>query len=147
MACVYTVETYSDWYRDSTELVKKHYSEVAVGKYDMCIDHRQFQWMQQNGHLHVVMVRDEGKLVGYHISVLRRHLHRDVEAAYTDAFYIDPQYRAGRVAYKMFKFAEDTLRVRGVGQLYSSVKTSKDIGRLLEAQGSKHVENVYLKEL
>jgi GNAT superfamily N-acetyltransferase len=145
MTCRFATETYAQWRADAAPLLHSHYEEVAVGNAPMDVDDAQFEWMCRSGMLHVVTVRDDGRLVGYHISIVRRHLHRAVLSAYTDAFYLHPEFRGGRTAYRMFQYATDTLVRRGVRQVYSGTKLNRDIGRMLEHQGFKHVENTYLK--
>lgn len=145
----YAMETWAQLRKDGEvpRLLAGHYSEVAAdGDDGGCdLDHPQFEWMCQNGMLHVVTVRCDGVLVGYHISLVRRHLHRAVLTAYTDAFYLDPNHRKGMVGYKMFTYATETLKRRGVKWIYSGTKLKKDISKMLEHQGFKHIEETFLK--
>ena len=144
MTCRYAIETYSQWKADSAPLLIRHYAEVAAANFPMDVDHEQFEWLCNKGMLNVVTVRDDGKLVGYHIALMKRHMHRNVLTAYTDAFYIEPEYRKGRIAYRMFEYATATLARKGVKQIYSGCKLNRDIGRMLVHQGFKHIENTYL---
>lgn len=147
MKYTYAQETYEQWAKESQPLLVRHYGEVAANGDDglMDVDHAQFDWMCKNGMLHVVTVRCDGELVGYHISIVKRHLHRAVLTAYTDAFYVAPEHRRGMVGYRMFTYATETLKRRGVKWIYSGTKLNKDISRLLERQGFRHVEETYLK--
>lgn len=132
---------------DALRIVEDHFVEVAPGSIPLALDHGQFEWMCQNNILHIVTARDEGKLVGYHFTICKKHLHRDCMAGYVDAFYVDPEHRTGRTAMRLFQYAEETLMRRGVKWIYSGSKNVKDVGRLMEYLGYTDIERVYLKVL
>lgn len=128
-------------------LADVHFAEVAPQGADLEIDHEQFQWMCEHGLLHVVTARNDGVLVGYHLTLVRKQLHRNVLSGYVDAFFLDPEHRKGSTGMRLMKYAEETLKRRGVKWLYTGTKHVKNIGILLEHMGHKAIETQYLKIL
>ena len=147
MTTKFQMETYGQLRKEAEALTlaEEHFDEVAPGSVPLCLNHQQFEWMDANNVLHIVTARDEGKLVGYHFTICKTHLHRNVLAGYVDAFYISPEHRNGRVGMRLMQYAEDTLKRRGVQWIYSGSKHVKDVGRLMEHLGYAPIETVYLK--
>lgn len=129
-------------------LTEAHRIEVApASQIRITPDHVQYEWLCQNGMLQVVAARDDGKLVGYHISIVKVHLHRPVLAGFVDTLYLDPGHRNGRTSMKMIMYAEDMMRRRGVKWISTGVRCVKDFGRLMEHLGYTEAERLYRKEL
>ena len=150
MKYVYAVELYKQVKEEAKNLMVRHYSELAVNGDDGLFDpdEQQYEWLCDRGMLSIVTVRTEGKLVGYHASFLKTHMHRrSLLTAYTDTFYIAPEHRKGFVGYRLFKYVADVLARRGVKWVYAGVRLSKDVGAILERQGYRKFEQTYLKVL
>lgn len=145
MTYEYALEKYYRWRADAGPLLVKHNEESGDGI--LAPDDAQFSWLDSNNMLHLVTVRFNGELVGYHASFIRRHMHHPVLTAYVDAFYLLPEHRRGMVGVKMFKFAVETLKERGVGLIYSGVRVDKNIGPILKRLGFEHTEDLYRKAI
>lgn len=147
MTVRFAIEKYSQARDDAVELMLPvaHAEEVARGLHPIMIDHKQFEWMDDNGMLQVVTARDDGKLCGYHVTMIRPHLHRNVLAGFVDTLYVSPDHR-GRTSMQMLQFAEDMLRRRGVKWMSTGVRLNKDFSRLLEHLGYTEAERLYRKE-
>jgi GNAT superfamily N-acetyltransferase len=147
MALIFAVETFEQAYHDisTLALTTAHAAEVARGIHPISIDYNQFNWMDKNGQLQVVTVRDCGVLCGYHITMIRPHMHRAVLAGFVDTLYLAPEHR-GRTSMRMIQYAEDMMRRRGVKWISTGVRTTKDFGRLMEHLGYTEAERLYRKE-
>ena len=148
MKYVYAVELYKQIKEEAAALMVQHYSELSVTGEDGLFDpdDTQYEWLCDKGMLSIVTVRADGKLVGYHASFLKTHMHRrSLLTAYTDTFFILPEHRRGMVGYKLFKYVTEVLKRRGVKWIYAGVRLSNDVGLVLERQGYKKFEQTYLK--
>lgn len=147
---MYAVELYKQCKEETSALFAAHYSEVAPDSLDGLLDpdYAQYEWLCNNGMLHIVTVRCDGILIGYHVSFVKPQIHRRTTlTAHSDIFYIKPEHRKGMVGYKLFAYVEETLRRKGVKWIYTGVKLAKDVGPLLERQGHKENERMFLKIL
>jgi hypothetical protein len=61
--------------------------------------------------------------------------------------FILKNYRKGTIAARMFKFAETTLKEKGVTKMHINVKLANDFGSLLERLGYVPIERIYEKML
>jgi len=125
-----------------------HWDEIALDKEKIKLnpDIDTFQFLEDCDHLHIITLRDDGKLVGYHASIVRSHLHyKDSLTAYVDMYFVHPDYRKGRVGIDLFKYAEKSLSARGCERVYTGTKLHKDMGVLLSRLGHKETERLYVK--
>jgi len=145
----YRVESMDECLEDMRHLWMVHWEEIALDRDKIALepDIETFRVLEDAGGLHIVVARDEAdQVVGYHVSVVRPHLHyRSSLTAYVDMYFIHPEHRRGRVGIKLFLFAEQTLRELGVQRIYTGTKLHKDVGRLLEFIGHKETERLYTK--
>lgn len=150
MGTVYQVE---DWHAVKSEMVplwNRHWREVALNHADvpLDVDHERYDSLADAGALHVLTVRRDGKLIGYHIAIVSGHLHyRSTLHGITDVYWIAPECRHGVTAVRMFQAVERELRKLGVRKLFTATKLHLDQGKLFEHLGFKPVERLYAKIL
>lgn len=148
MAITYQLETLHQFLGDMANLCELHWSEIALDKDKVPLDPdiQTFQMLEDAGQLVIVTVRDDQKLVGYHFSLVRPHLHYKTSmTAYVDMYFLHPDYRGGMAGFKMFKFVETALKERGVDRIYSGTKLHKDMGKLFERLGYNETERLFVK--
>lgn len=140
-----------DWFSCRPEmewLLPIHWQEIANDKDKIKLNPwwEAYEEMARNGQLQIVTVRTDEKIVGYHWSIIRPHLHyRDSLTAYTDIYYLHPAYRKGMNGMKLFKFAEACWRKRGVQKAYTASKFKLDMSRIFERLGWHRAEACYTK--
>ncbi len=125
----FQVEHWFDCKEEMRPLWKIHWEEVSLNqeKIKLNIWDEAFDEAAKIGQLHVVTARYEKEIVGYHISLVRPHLHyRNSLTAYTDAFYLHPDYRKGFNGINLFKFLEKSLKARGVERIIAMTKVNFD---------------------
>lgn len=144
----YNIEKLDDFLEEIKPMLFAHWEEIALNKDKIKLnpDYERYYVMEQLGLLRSVIVRDEGKVIGYYISMLAPHLHyKDCYTALNDILYLAPEYRKSDVAYKMFKFAEADLKELGVDLMFLHMKIEFPFVELCEAVGMKKVEYSYSK--
>ena len=144
----YQVEKWSDIVMELSEIFDANWEETGhyQDKLNLNPDYDKYAILDENGLLHVVTTRDGEKLVGYFISLVTTHLHyKDTLHAMNDMLYLIKDYRKGRIAINMFKYAEKDLQERGVKVLTLSMKTMQPFDSLCESLGYSNIERVYGK--
>lgn len=145
----YQEEQWPDFVEDAKPIFPIHWEEMALNKDEikLCLDFTRYEEAYAKQQIHVVTMRSDGKLVGYHVSFLLRHLHyADAGVmAYTDIYFILPEYRVGGAGAKLFMTMERTLRYRGIVKIYMSTKVHQDHSDLILALGYKMTDKVFTK--
>jgi len=142
----FNVETVPQCIEDVKTLVTEAWDEVEVYKDKMKLDpnYDLYLELEKLGVVHVVTVRDEGKLIGYYISLLMPNPHYQTHTfAINDLLFIHPDYRGGTTTYRMFKYAFKKLKEKGVSVITLNMKVKFPFKRLCKALGMEHHENVY----
>jgi hypothetical protein len=153
MSLLYQVEAWSDCWPEMAPLWPAHWREVATDQatIPLDVDHASYAAFEAAGALHVVTVRDPqrgGQLVGYHLTIVRPHLHyRTTLMGFTDVFWLHPDYRRGPAGLRLFRCVEETLRAKGVQKLFTGTKRSLDLSRLFERLGWTSTEVLFTKYL
>ena len=133
-----------------------HWEEVALNKncIPLNIDEEVFDNLDKQNSLHILLVKDDDKVVGYYIAILRKHLHYAHSlTAFTDAYYLHPNYRKGFNGVNLFKYAEKTLKEAGVERIIMQTKLNRennkklDKGIIFKKLGFIKAEVVYTKTL
>lgn len=144
----YMVEPWSSAWPEMEPMWQAHWEQVALNrdKIKLKVDMDAYAEYERQGALHLLVVRDNGKVIGYHLSIIRTHLHyKDSLNAFTDVYYLDKAYQGSTVGVRMFKEVEKTLKARGVEKMFTGTKTSLDRGALFEHLGWTLTEKLYTK--
>ena len=155
-ALTYQVEDYLQALPEMQRLYQAHYEEVGVlhDKFTLDPDYGRYQQIHAANGFHLVTVRAQGELAGYHLSFIMMHLHyRNEKIAVDDLFFLSKEHRSGFTGVRLFKEAERTLKARGVQAFINKAKRhvkSGDeeeygVGKLLEALGFQEFERSYIK--
>jgi len=148
MSVQFAIETIDQVLNDMTWLWDIHWQEIALDKAKVPLnpDVDTFRALEDAGLLLIVTARDGEKMVGYHVSIVRPHLHyKHSLSAYADMYFIHPDYRQGMTGVRLFKYLEEQLRKKGVERVFQSTKLHKDVGKLFERLGYKETERLYVK--
>ena len=152
----YQAEDWEAAWPEMATLWDAHWREVAVDKdIPLSVDLEAYNVLACQGVLSVLTARTPARLlVGYYLSVIRRHLHYDVVCAFTDVYYLAPHYRKGRNGLKLFAAAEAEWQRRGVAMVFAGTKLhisprgeSLDHGRIFGHLGYVNTEQLYSKRL
>jgi len=142
----YKVETLADCLEEIKVLFKEHWDEVADPLIPLNPDYDKYLEMDKAGITHTVTAREDGKIIGYHVSFIMPHLHyKQSKTCFTDIYFISKEHRKGFVGIRLFKFLEQSLREKNVQRIYMGTKLKLDIGPVLERLGYKPIERSYTK--
>lgn len=144
-------ERWADFVKDAAALFPLHWKELSVSQdhYGHDCDYPKYQSMDAMDMLHIVTLRDDGRLVGYAVNFIITHIHYASAGlmSLTDMYFVIPAYRRAGNGAKMFAFMESCLKKRGVVQMHTSCKVHQDHTEMLEALGWKFTDKTFMKYL
>jgi GNAT superfamily N-acetyltransferase len=150
MPTTYQVEPFAQAWPEAQSLLGLHWREIARDRdlIELAPMVDAYQALDASGQLLIVTMRISGNLVGYHASFIKPHLHyaRSL-TAFTDIFFIHPDHRRGRNAFRLFQAVEAQLKARGVQRMFASCKLSLDLLPLFTALGWTEIERNFSKVL
>jgi L-amino acid N-acyltransferase YncA len=142
----YQVEKWRDALPDMEPILRKHWHEIALDHeaVPLDIDYDKYQKMCDDGILHVLTARDDGRLIGYHVTIINPHLHyKSTLHAFTDVYFILPEYRKGFVGIRLFQVLKREMKTRGVKKLVTGTKVHLDMGKVFSYLGYRHTEQTH----
>jgi L-amino acid N-acyltransferase YncA len=148
----FAVEQWSTYAADAPSLWQRHWTEVALDHeaVPLDMDLARYAELDRLGMLHIVTARVRGNLIGYFTGVVSCHLHyASTLHCLVDLYYLEPLWRRGTTALRLFGTAHRTLKERGVVKILSGSKihNALDMTRLFTFMGYKHVEKQFSKLL
>ena len=144
------VERWNDCIAELLEYEVDHWNELGLDHQDVPqdINFDLYAQMDNAGSLHVVTARLDGHVIGYHISFVKTNPHyMSTLHAHVDLYYLKPEHRKSKIGVQMFKFAEQTLKEKGVVKLVTPTKLHLHHGALFRGLGYNEVETVFTKIL
>lgn len=146
------VETWQTFYPAVLPLFQAHWQEVALhqDRIPLVVDAARYQSLSDADILLIVTARAAGVLVGYWMGFVLPHLHyADTLHATMDIVYVQPAYRKGFLAWRLFKYVEARCQARGVVRVSQGTKVHAglDLSRLYTRLGYEHTENHFTKLL
>lgn len=142
---VETVESVRD---DINELIYLHWDEIALNKdkIKLAPDWETYELLDKLGKLSIVTIRENGKLIGYCIEIMNKHMHyKNNIFAMNDIFFIHPDYRKSMKGVRLFKAVEKNLIKHGVDVWVVHIKTHMSAAPLLKRMGFGLIEENYSK--
>ena len=127
-------------------LLELHWREIAHYQ-DIELD-PDWEFYENAKTVRVYTCRDEGKLIGYGVFFIapNKHYKQSIQAA-QDILFLHPDYRGGRIGYRLIRFCDNQLKAEGAQAVYHHVKTAHNWGNLLTHMGYELVDLIYAKRL
>lgn len=147
---IYQVESYNQVKDDIKDLLKLHYDEVALDQEHIPLDPdwERYETLYNRGGLFIVTARDAGKLVGYSVFFIVKHLHyNSTLVASNDVLYLRPEYRQGMAGIRLIKVSEEELKKIDVMKVVWHIKYHKDFRNILYRMGYKDEDAIVGKVL
>lgn len=141
-------ECLAECLEEAKPLLYAHWQEIAHNKEKIpyCPAWDRYYKMEELGFLHIVTAREDGKLIGYFVSIVTSNLHYSTTLMATnDILYIVPEKRGTSLGYRLFKEAERRLKDMGVKSIVIHMKVYAAFDNLLEKLGYTNVERMYSK--
>lgn len=129
-------------------LWQMHYDEIAEDKERIPLDPdwQKYTRLADLGNLSITTARKDGELVGYVFVFIDTHLHyRTTLVAQFDLYFLLPECRGGRMAFRMFQAVERHLAEAGVVKVFGNTKLAHDHSRLFKAMGWREAERLFVK--
>lgn len=152
----YAEERFTALREEGRALFQLHWLE-ATADHSVPLDiwWQAFEQLEEAGAMLTVTARIGGHLVGYATYVMHPHLHYHGRLiAQSDAFFLLPAARRGHVGIKLFRVAEEKLRLRGVAEIWNREKDHVRPGRgrstiapVFRRLGFRPVEHVWRKRV
>ena len=144
MTTTYAIERWQECWEEITPLWEAHGRELGRA---MAPDQARYRALDAAGLLLLATMRDEGRLVGIHRSVLGPDLHQiSTWYAVSDGWFVLPSARKGMAALPLLDTAVAEAQARGLTALYQPSPVGHEIGALLRRQGWTHTDTLYKKE-
>jgi len=148
----YTVESFIAAQPELEQIIPLHWAEIARDrenpKFQLKPDWAMYHNLEHAGMLFMLVVRMDGKMIGYYLGFIRKQLHyMDSLALITDIYFVLPEYRKGRIGVQLFKEAEKAAKARGVDKVYLGCKCSEELDRtkIFERLGYSKIEYTFAK--
>jgi GNAT superfamily N-acetyltransferase len=144
----YKEESYDNVIGEIKPLLDLHYEEIANNKDVIKLnpDYAMYKKLCDAGVMRIITARDDSKLIGYCICLIKYHLHyKDSLTALNDIFYISKDYRKGLIGVKLFIKTEEILKKYGVQRVIMNTKMHHDVGAIFDRLGYKETERVFTK--
>lgn len=147
MTITYQIESWTDYYRDCQELWIEHYNEIArdKDKMPMSPDIEAFKFLESRGQLQILTVRQDGKMIGYQLTIIRNHLHYAVLCGFEDSYFLKKDCRKGMAGVRMIKEAIKHMQIRGVKKVFFLTKAFLNRGKIFEYLGFTQSDIMYAK--
>lgn len=143
----YTVEHWNRYYPECLPLWKEHYAEFEQAhkrRMKMAPDVETFENLDLRGQLQILVARDDGKMIGYCLVVIKPHIHYcNSICGFEDSYYLSKSYRKGMTGVKLLKKSIEHLRARGVEKVFFMTKEFISIAKILEYLGMEKTDEVY----
>lgn len=136
-----------DFIPEMEKIFPEHYEELCVTKeYPYEPNYEAYKQLAQAGMLRTITCRADNELIGYIIFIITPHLHyKSCITASEDVYFIKKEYRKGRVGIKLFQYAEQVLKDRGINRIVLHTKVHLDNSRLFEYLGYKQTDKIFTK--
>ena len=151
MSLVFTIEPVSKVWNEVMVLANEHWAgtrtyrrhepfQPSFERYNAC---------NEGGYFTLFTARDAGKMVGYFGVYVSPSMHSQKLMATEDTFFLHPDYRGGRNAFRFLNHIEEYLKGRGVDEIMFSCEIDNQTGikGLLEYLGYQPVIQQYSKHL
>lgn len=123
---------------DNFELLKAHWSEVALNKEVMVLkpDVARYKQLDELGMLFGIGAFDNDHLVGYSASFIMPHPHySDLVVASNDVLFVHSDYRKGRLGLRLIQETERIAKDRGAELVTWHAKQSTALEQLMPRLG------------
>lgn len=136
--------TFNHMHQYHQNLWEKNFEETGSG--DFKVSPKYFK-LEESGHLKVLGICHDNKLIGYTVLVGVENLHTSNFDVWCDTIYILSEHRNYRLFKHFLRFIEDTLQSYKVDNFYISASSKRDISKVLERLKYEKVEVVFKRKL
>lgn len=139
-------ETWKGFRAEAAPLFELHWREIARSKSLLRLDpyDHLYALLEQYERLAVITARHEGRLVGYFVWFLGKHLHyQEVLMADEDIHFLLPQFRRGLNGYNLIKYAIEMVKPLGIRYFQVREKQGHEHPAIMRRLGLKPTDVTY----
>lgn len=135
------------FFHEALPLFLSHHREIPeFGEQKLDIDYETYLRIQEAGALRLFTAREEtGKLIGYQVFSISRHLHYNAKVASQMALFIPPERRGFGISF--MRWCNRVLATDGVDTVLQHVTKHCDFSKILKRDGFEFMDAVYRKKL
>lgn len=141
-------ESLTSFRRDIEPLLKMEWEEAPLDDWPFCyeMDWHKYGLLDAHNMLLAYTLRDGHELVGYVIFVKDySHHHHGYKVAKLDLFFVNPEYRKGRNAIDLLRYAQDDMDEMGVDMTIVSCFMESRVEVLYKRMGYKPLERTFVR--
>ena len=149
MTATFQRELYRDVIEELKPLLLLHWKEIALDQDTIPLEpmYDEYQRLEDIGILNMFTMRVDGKIQGYIVGFIKRHLHYQSLLYYAnDIYFVSPDFR-GVNSMRFFKAFEKHLKELDVQQIVMYTKQHKSVQPFLEHLGYSAVDIVMKKNI
>lgn len=131
-------------------LLVMHREELSTNKRLMVLspDVDRYRALEESGVLFTLVMRKDGKAIGYSVNFLSHHLHySELTYAHNDVLFLHPDYRSGELGRALIMLTEETAKGMGAQMLVWHAKKDTALERILPRIGYGVQDILFSKEL
>lgn len=149
MSLIYAKELLEEHWADFFYLAQEHWKETEGYRHSQQLNpsFKRYVGYEKCGFLHYFTARDGIKIAGHCLMYISPSMHTQELIATEDVWFMLPEYRKGRNAFRLYEFVEEELRNKNVVEISMTAKTVNSVNSLLERLGYKMVYYGYSKHL
>lgn len=139
-------ESFSQCVNDLLYLLPEHWKEVAHYKDKIPLSpmFEVYEQLDKAGKLFNVIMREDGKVIGYSVYILNRHPHYSTcLCACNDILFLTPEKRNHNLGLKLILEADNLLIDAGINRITYHIKPEHDFSPLLKRLGYMQEEIMY----
>lgn len=128
----------------------EHFDEIAENKSELPFDPDYFHYvrLQEAGALHCVVVRHDGKLIGYWGLIVQKHPHSQAtKVALGDMYFLAAKYRGQGIGREMLQCAMAVAKQAGAKVFITREKLAHPHDALFADHGFREFERAYCRPL
>ena len=145
----FAVEPLSEAWSEVMALANKHWTETEEYRHGQGFSpsYQRYCEYADCGWLFLVVVRDEGRAIGYSAMYVTPSMHTQKLVATEDTFFLEPAYRGKGLASEFVSFVENECVQRGAAEIMFTAKAVNHVGAILEHLDYRPVAVQYAKQL
>lgn len=139
----FAIESWDSFWKDGQELAKANWEMTGEGTV-FEPDTDSYRSMYLDGNMVILTVREDGKMLGYLLMILRSSLQsKSIRIAGEEGLYLDPVARRGTIGIQMIKMMNQVLKSLGVEHVYYSSRPIREITPIFQRLGFTKVLTRY----
>lgn len=139
-------ESWDQYYPECIDLWDEHNTELNRGD-QFNIDINTFKNLDNAGCILIVTIRENSKLIGYHLSHITKHLYLGHKVSYELAYYLKKDKRKGLLGIRLITEPLKYLKELGIEECFFMTLNKLDRSPIFEKLGFKKHATTFCKKL